>query len=137
MITRTQKLIVWAIDLGFILYWTLIVINVLPAEAMFAGYEKPEVQAWNWSFFPLDILASLTGIAGNSLKRLNKKVMLTISLALTSVAGGMAIGYWTFLGDFNFWWWLPNLVLLFFPIWPLISFVRATDNVAKQATIRG
>ncbi|MEY4989108.1 MAG: hypothetical protein RI933_741 [Actinomycetota bacterium] len=124
MLTRTQKVIVWAIDLGFIAYWLLISLRVLPAEAMFAGYEKPEVQAWNWSFLPLDILASLTGILGNTTNRLDKKTLLTISLVLTSVAGGMAVGYWAFIGDFELSWWLPNLVLLLFPIWPLTNFTR-------------
>lgn len=124
MLTRTQKVIVWAIDLGFIAYWLLISLRVLPAEAMFAGYEKSEVQAWNWSFLPLDILASLTGILGNTTKRLDKKTLLTISLVLTSVAGGMAVGYWAFIGDFELSWWLPNLVLLLFPIWPLTNFTR-------------
>ena len=122
MLTRTQKVIVWAIDLGFIAYWLLISLRVLPAEAMFAGYEKPEVQAWNWSFLPLDILASVTGILGNTTNRLDKKTLLTISLVLTSVAGGMAVGYWAFIGDFELSWWLPNLVLLLFPIWPLTNF---------------
>lgn len=129
MLTRTQKAIVWAIDLGFIVYWSLIIFRALPAEAMFTGYEKPEVQAWNWSFFPLDILASLTGIAGNTFKNVNTKVLLTISLVLTSVAGGMAIGYWAFIGDFDFSWWAPNLILLLFPLWPLASFVRKTRNL--------
>ncbi len=124
MLTRTQKVIVWAIDLGFIAYWLLISLRVLPAEAMFAGYEKPEVQAWNWSFLPLDILASVTGILGNTTNRLDKKTLLTISLVLTSVAGGMAVGYWAFIGDFELSWWLPNLVLLLFPIWPLTNFTR-------------
>lgn len=126
MLTRAQKVIVWAIDLGFITYWLLISLRILPAEAMFTGYEKPEVQAWNWSFLPLDILASLTGILGNTTKRLDKKTLLTISLVLTSVAGGMAVGYWAFIGDFELSWWLPNLVLLLFPIWPLTNFIRKT-----------
>ena len=126
MLTRTQKVIVWVIDLGFLTYWLLISSHILPAEAMFTGYERPEVQAWNWSFLPLDILASLTGIVGNTTKRLDKKTLLTISLVLTSVAGGMAVGYWAFIGDFELSWWLPNLALLLFPIWPLTNFVRKT-----------
>lgn len=130
MLTKTQKAIVWAIDIGFILYWSLIVFRAIPAEAMFVGYEKPEVQAWNWSFLPLDILASLTGIAGNTLKRFNSKILLTVSLVLTSVAGGMAIGYWAFLADFEISWWAPNLVLLLFPLWPLAGFIRKSNNLA-------
>ncbi len=124
MLTKFEKVVVWSIDLGFIVYWTMIVFRLLPPEAMFDGYEKPEVQAWNWSFLPLDLLASLTGIAGNTLKRVNQKVLLTTSLVLTSVAGGMAIGYWAFLGDFELTWWLPNLILLLFPLIPLVRFSR-------------
>ena len=39
-----------------------------------------------------------------------------ISLILTMVAGGMAVGYWTLLGEFDPAWYLPNLALL---LWPL------------------
>lgn len=123
-------MIVWAIDLGFIAYWLLISMSVLPAAVMFAGYEKPEVQAWNWSFLPLDILASITGILGNTTKNLDKKTLLTISLVLTSVAGGMAVGYWAFLGDLEISWWFPNLILLLFPIWPLSNFIRQSKQLA-------
>ena len=124
MLTPVEKAIVWAIDVGFLVYWTLIIANLLPPEVMFDGYELPEVQAWNWSFLPLDLLASVTGIVGQTSKRLNATVMLTISLVLTSCAGGMAIAYWAFLGDFEIAWWLPNLVLLLFPLIPLIRFAR-------------
>lgn len=124
MLTRTQKVAIWVIDLGFITYWLLISLQVLPAEAMFAGYEKPEIKAWNWSFLPLDILASLTGIVGNITNRFDRKTLLTISLVLTCVAGGMALSYWAFIGDFELYWWLPNLILLLFPIWPLTNFIR-------------
>ena len=86
---------------------------------MFDGYEKSEVQAWNWSFFPLDILAALTGIIGQTTKRLNAQVFLVISFVLTSIAGGMALAYWVILGFFDVLWWVPNLVLLVFPLWPL------------------
>ena len=124
MLTRTQKVIIWAIDLGFIIYWLLISLNILPAESMFAGYEKPEVQAWNWSFLPIDILAALTGIVGNTTSHFDKKTLLTISLVLTSVAGGMAVSYWALIGYYELSWWLPNLLLLLFPIWPLTNFIR-------------
>lgn len=112
----------------------MIVFRLLPPEAMFDGYFKPEVQAWNWSFLPLDLLASLTGIAGNTLKRVNQKVLLTMSLVLTSVAGGMAIGYWAFLGDFELSWWLPNLILLLFPLVPLVRFSRVAQSANRKRT---
>ena len=121
-LTTAQKAIVWVIDVGFIVYWSLIVFRALPPEVMFEGYELREVQAWNWSFFPLDILAAITGIIGQTTKRLNSSVFLIISLVLTSVAGGMALAYWVVLGYFDILWWLPNLVLLLFPLWPLHQF---------------
>jgi hypothetical protein len=126
MLTAREKAIIWVIDIGFIVYWSLIVFRVLPPEVMFDGYEKPEVQAWNWSFLPLDLLAAVTGIIGNSTKRFNATVLLTISLVLTSVAGGMAIAYWAFYGYVDVSWWLPNLVLLVFPLWPLARLLRRT-----------
>ena len=118
-LTNTQKAIVWTIDIGFIIYWCVILFRILPPELMFDGYEKSEVQAWNWSFFPLDILAALTGIIGQTTKRLNAQVFLVISFVLTSIAGGMALAYWVILGFFDVLWWAPNLVLLVFPLWPL------------------
>ena len=121
-LTTAQKAIVWVIDVWFIVYWSLIVFRALPPEVMFEGYELREVQAWNWSFFPLDILAAITGIIWQTTKRLNGSVFLIISLVLTSVAGGMALAYWVVLGYFDILWWLPNLVLLLFPLWPLYQF---------------
>jgi hypothetical protein len=127
-LTRLQKVIVWAIDIGFIIYWCLIIFRVLPSEMMFAGYEKREVQAWNWSFFPLDILAAVTGMVGQTTKRLNASVFLIISLVLTFVAGGMALAYWVVLGFYDILWWAPNFVLLVFPLWPLYQFAKKPER---------
>lgn len=126
-LSMTQKTIVWVIDIGFIVYWTLIILRVLPPEVMFEGYEKPEVQAWNWSFLPLDIAAAVAGIVGQTTKRLDSTVLLTTSLVLTSVAGGMALAYWVVLGYFDILWWVPNLVLLIFPLWPLYHFIKRSE----------
>ena len=122
-LTKSQKAIVWVIDIGFIVYWSLIILRVLPPEVMFEGYEKPEVQAWNWSFLPLDIAAAVTGIVGQTAKRCDSTVLLTSSLVLTSVAGGMALSYWVVLGYFDILWWAPNLVLFLFQLWPLYCFI--------------
>ena len=126
-LSTTQKTIVWVIDIGFIVYWSLIILRVLPPEVMFEGYEKREVQAWNWSFLPLDIAAAVTGIVGQTTKRLDSTVLLTTSLVLTSVAGGMALAYWVVLGYFDILWWVPNLVLLVFPLWPLYQFIKRSE----------
>jgi Family of unknown function (DUF5360) len=124
MLTKPEKFFIWAIDLGFLAYWSLVIFKLLPAETMFKGYEMVEVQAWNWSFLPLDLLASITGILGNTTKTLNSKVLITVSLVLTACAGGMALSYWAFKGDFELVWWLPNIILLLVPIKPLVRLVR-------------
>lgn len=126
MLTRPEKLIVLTIDIGLIVYWALIIARVLPPELLFDGYDRPEVQAWNWSFLPLDILAAVTGIIGTTTSRFNPTVLLTVSLVLTSTAGGMAIGYWALSGFVDLYWWAPNLVLLLFPLRPLARFLRHT-----------
>jgi hypothetical protein len=134
ILNNTQKLIIWLIDIGFIVYWSLIIFRVFPPELLFERYEKSEVQAWNWSFLPLDLAAALTGIAGNTLKRVNQEALIIASLVLTSVAGGMALAYWTVLGYFDLWWWLPNLILLLFPLWPLnqIFFLSANESRERE-----
>jgi hypothetical protein len=82
----------------------------------------------------LDLAAALTGIAGNTLKRVNQEALIIASLVLTSVAGGMALAYWTVLGYFDLWWWLPNLILLLFPLWPLnqIFFLSANESRERE-----
>jgi hypothetical protein len=70
------------------------------------------VRAWNWSFLPLDIAASITGFIG--LVRKGNGGLLIISSTLTSVAGGMAIAFWSIQGFFNLGWWAPNIFLFAF-----------------------
>ncbi len=111
-------------DVGMLLYWGITaamavkLINI-PGELLFKDYHDPRVMAWNWSFFPLDILLSVTGLtalrmetAGNP----NWKLMAAVSLTLTFCAGLMAIAYWLIVQDFDPAWWIPNLFLM---VWPL------------------
>ena len=121
-------------DIGMLLYWAvtiLIAAKVLniPGEWLFKDYDDPRVMAWNWSFFPLDIALSLTGLKALRLeKQANDawRVWAVVSLTLTVCAGLMAISYWIFVRDFDAAWWLPNLFIL---IWPL-PFIF---NLAKTA----
>lgn len=117
-----------ATDLGFILYWSvtaLIALHVLPlpTEWMFRDYESPVMVAWNWSFAPLDLLASFFGLVAVHAHRRGApwRGAATVSLALTSCAGLMAIAFWIIAGDFDLSWWAPNLVLM---IWPWIYLPR-------------
>lgn len=123
------------IDIGMILYWSvsflaLIGLFQLPASAMYDGYGTPVIDAWNWSFAPLDILFSLIGLLSISLaKRGDARWRTTaiISLTLTFCAGLMAVAFWAIRGEFNPSWWIPNLILMVIPmIWipKLIGDVR-------------
>jgi hypothetical protein len=108
----------------FLIYWMLSGLAQfglihIPPDWMYAHYDQPIVVAWNWSFLPLDLAFSLSGLAavaaaqrGSELRR----PLALLSLTFTMAAGGMAVSYWTILGEFDPAWNLPNLLLV---IWPL------------------
>jgi hypothetical protein len=111
-------------DWGFVAYWTLVALHLVPPRVLFADYHLASVAAWNWSFLPLDLTASITGLIAirqPQERSMSAERLAAISLLLTSVAGGMAIAYWAIRGQFNVLWWLPNLFLL---CWPLPSVAR-------------
>jgi hypothetical protein len=56
--------------------------------------------------------------------------MAMISLCLTFVAGLMAIGYWTILGEFDPAWYLPNLALA---VWPLFFLPGLLNDIVRPA----
>lgn len=109
VIGKVNKGLLLAIDIGFILYWLLIALNLIPREWVFRNYDDPNVKAWNWSFLPLDIAASITGFLG--IKDNGNRDLLIVSTTLTIVAGGMALAFWSMQGFFNLGWWLPNIFL--------------------------
>jgi len=123
-VPRSLALALTITDWLFIGYWTLSGLDRLglihiPADLLYANAHDPRVVAWNWSFLPLDIAFSVIGLAAVRASRRGKPVwrpLALISLVLTMVAGGMAVGYWTLLGEFDPAWFLPNLALL---LWPL------------------
>ncbi|NES53054.1 YvaD family protein, partial [Escherichia coli] len=81
--------------------------------------DHPFMIAWNWSFFPLDILISVTGLYSLHLQRVNRadwKLMALISLVLTCCSGLQALSFWTFSSDFDLVWWLFNGYLLIYPL---------------------
>jgi hypothetical protein len=111
-------------DLGMLTYWSvtaLVGLDIvqIPTEYLFKDYNNPRVIAWNWSFLPLDLLLSLSGLLALHLERRNDRrwvAVAIISLVLTHCAGLMAIAYWAILGEISWSWWLPNLFLM---LWPL------------------
>ncbi len=119
-------------DIGMLLYWAITAAMALkllnvPGELLFKDYHDPRVMAWNWSFFPLDILLSITGLIAlrmESSENENWKVMAAVSLTLTFCAGLMAIAYWLIVQDFDPSWWIPNLFLMLWPLPFLYNLLR-------------
>ncbi|MDH5160367.1 YvaD family protein [Heyndrickxia oleronia] len=109
----------WVTDVGFILYWTITFLHIIPDEYLFKDYKNPILSAWNWSFLPLDILISITGFTSLYLYKKGKSTwskMAIVSLVLTSCSGLQAISFWVLRSDFDPSWWIPNLFLLIYPM---------------------
>lgn len=113
-------------DISFILYWLITALHLIPNEYLFKDYDNPILVAWNFSFLPLDLLISFTGLISLFLyqkhKKSWKKVAL-ISLVLTFCSGLQAIAFWTLRLDFDLTWWLPNLFLLIYPIFFILQII--------------
>ena len=126
----------WALSLTdglFLLYWSASLLALagivhLPRELMYADYDAPRVVAWNWSFLPLDLAFSGLGLAAVAADRRGSPLwrpLALLSLAFTMAAGGMAVGYWAILREFDLSWFLPNLALLLWPLAFLPRLIRA------------
>lgn len=106
-------------DVGFILYWAITLLHIVPAEYLYNNYFDPMMVAWNWSFFPLDMLISFTGLTSIYLYKKKKPFwprLSLISLVLTFCSGLMAISFWTLTRDFNLSFWVMNLFLMVYPL---------------------
>lgn len=127
-----RRLLMRITDIGMLLYWSVTVLMALsiisiPGEWLFKDYDDPRVMAWNWSFLPLDLLLSVSGLWALRLEKAGNqewKIWATISLTLTMCAGLMAISYWVLVKDYDLGWWIPNLFLLLWPIPFLIGLAR-------------
>jgi hypothetical protein len=116
------------VDIGFIAYWMITLLGVIPEENLFKDYANPILQSWNWSFLPLDLLVSATGLTAVRRSRAGKRweSLALISLVLTSCSGLQAIAFWTLRSDFDPMWWAPNLVLLVYPLPFIVHLLRRT-----------
>lgn len=129
---RSLAIALTVTDWLFIAYWTVsgldrIGLIHIPPDLLYANAHDPAVIAWNWSFFPLDIAFSVIGLAAVRASRLGRPIwrpLALISLILTMVAGGMAVAYWSLLGEFDPAWFLPNLALLLWPMLFLPGLIR-------------
>jgi len=115
------------VDIGFIVYWLITLLGVIPNEYLFKDYENPILVAWNWSFLPLDLFISGTGLTSLWLWKQedkNWKSLALISLILTFCSGLQALAFWTLRFDFDISWWIPNLFLLIYPLFFILGFIK-------------
>jgi hypothetical protein len=118
-------------DFGMIAYWGVAALAclglfALPQSAMYQGYGTPLVDAWNWSFAPLDLAFALAGLASLRLAARGDprwQGLALVSFALTFCAGLMAISYWAIAGQFDPAWWLPNLALIVLGCWGMARLI--------------
>lgn len=123
-------------DIFFLIYWAFAALDAfgviqIPADWLYANAHEPRVVAWNWSFLPLDLAFSATGLAAVRLAARNDPLwrpFALVSLVLTMVAGGMAVGYWTLLREFDPAWFLPNLALVVWPLFFIGGFFARTAH---------
>jgi hypothetical protein len=133
---KSLKIFFLITDIGFIIYWLITILGLIPAEYLFQDYSNPILVAWNWSFLPLDLLISATGLTALYLyvkSNPNWQMLALISLVLTFCSGLQAIAFWIIRADFDLVWWLPNLYLLIYPLFfiprLLIQARRTTELV--------
>lgn len=120
-------------DIGFILYWIVTYFHIIPESMAFKDYNNPIMIDWNWSFFPLDILISITGLSSLYLFKKNQaswKPYALISLVLTFCSGLQAIAFWAFANDFDIYWWGFNLYLLIYPLFFLRTVLTGYSKVS-------
>ncbi len=106
-------------DFGFIAYWLVAAFANVPPEYLFKNYHDPLMVAWNWSFLPLDLLISATGLSCLWYRKSNasrSEILAIISLSLTACSGLQAISFWVIRSDYSFSWWAMNLYLLIYPL---------------------
>ena len=126
-IMKSLKYFFLLVDIGFIAYWAITALHLIPAEYLYNDYTNPILVNWNWSFFPLDIFVSVTGLYSIWLNKQNDdrwKIYALMSLLLTSVSGLQAVSYWTLAQETDLSWWIPNLFLLIYPFFFIPTLIR-------------
>lgn len=115
-------------DIGFIVYWIVTIFALIPKAYLYQDYSNELLVIWNWSFFPLDIFISITGIYSLYLHKrhdLRWSQMALISLTLTFCSGLQAIAFWIIKADYDLMWWIPNLYLLIYPLFFIPKLLKA------------
>jgi hypothetical protein len=132
---RALKPFFLATDIGFIIYWLITLLGLIPAAYLFKDYHDPLLVAWNWSFLPLDLLVSASGLGSLLLERRGNprwRELALISLVLTSCSGLQAVAFWVLRADFDPTWWVPNLYLLIYPLAFIPRFLLPANERQKS-----
>ncbi|GAB4121953.1 MAG: YvaD family protein [Roseiflexaceae bacterium] len=114
-------------DIGFIVYWLITALSLIPAVWLFKEYHNPIMVAWNWSFMPLDLFISSTGLTSLWLHHRHDprwQAMALISLVLTFCSGLMALVFFTLRNDYDPAWWFANGYLMIYPLFFLPGMIR-------------
>lgn len=121
------KILMLVTDLGFLGYWAATALALIPPELAYSDYQDPRLVAWNWSFLPVDLIISATGILAVRWVRIRPAAgyaLMLISLTLTHASGLFAISFWAIRADVRIEWWAPNLVLLPYPVPALLWLIK-------------
>jgi hypothetical protein len=113
------RLVMVVVDVGFLAYWAVTGLHLVPPDWLYRDAADPVLVAWNLSFLPLDLLVSATGLTALRLSGRGDpraRVLAAGSLSLTAASGLMAVAFWALRGDFEPGWGAPNLALLVAPL---------------------
>ncbi|NEN84564.1 DUF5360 family protein [Paenibacillus elgii] len=116
---KALRALFWITDIGFLLYWGITALKLIPPEWLYNDYTNPILVAWNWSFMPIDLFISLTGLYSLYLHGKGRSAWIgwsLISLVLTFSSGLLAISFWAVRGEFDPAWWTPNVYLMIYPL---------------------
>ncbi|MCF2945129.1 YvaD family protein [Paenibacillus tarimensis] len=125
---KSLKGLMIATDVGFLIYWTITFLHLIPPEYLYQDYHNELLVAWNLSFVPLDLFISITGLWSISCYNRGHalwKPLAIVSLVMTSCSGLQAIAFWSFRLDLDPMWWTPNLFLLIYPLFYLPRLIKA------------
>ena len=117
--SKVMQLLLNMTEAAMLAYWliaALACLNVISVSPhyMYDGYGQPLIDAWNWSFMPVDVLFALCGLSASHLAMPEewRGRLYDVALTLMFCAGLMALSFWFIRGEFAPVWWAMNLWLV-------------------------
>ena len=139
MTVRTLKAVFLLVDVCFVVYWICAWLHLFPQDYLFKDYDNPILQAWNFSFLPLDLMVSATGLSClwcHARGNMYWQPLALISLTLTMCSGLQAVAFWALRADYDPMWWGPNLFLLLYPFFFVSPVLReGREGNPKHASV--